>query len=411
MLEDLPCLISRVFESSSDQESNWHYLAYPFHDSSNSKKRQKLDEEMATEEEDQSKRKKLSHRLEAYDDDDPSAFNRLTRDLILSCLLLLSRSDYGAVASVSRAFRSMIRDAYEHRRRQGIAEHWVYFSCTALQWHAFDPYRRRWITVPPMPASPTETFAFSDKESLAVGTDLLVFGREMTSYVVMRYSILSNSWCPGVVMNSPRCLFGSASRGGKAIVAGGTNGREILNSAELYDSETQTWESLPAMNRARKLCSGVFMDEKFYVIGGMANEREVLTCGEEYDMKRSSWRLIPNMSDGLIGENGAPPLVAVVSNQLYAARYADKMVVKYNKRNNAWETLGKLPERSYSMNGWGIAFRGCGQRLLVIGGHRGLRGGMIELNSWVPNGGPPEWNTIAVMQSGDFVFNCAVMGC
>ncbi|KAG6478021.1 F-box/kelch-repeat protein SKIP11-like [Zingiber officinale] len=429
MLEDRHYLISRVFEGSSDQESNWHYLAYHFHESLNTKKRV-LDEGLAEEEEERGKRKKSLHQPvspdpgdmnQSLDDSDDhtsneahgnsNILNRLTGDLIMTCFLHLSRSDYGAVASVNHAFRLMIRDLYKHRRQQGISEHWVYFSCTALQWQAFDPYRKRWIKVPPMPASLTETFTFSDKESLAVDTDLLVFGREMTSSVVFRYSILSNSWSPGVVMNSPRCLFGSASLGGKAIIAGGiTNNGEILNSAELYDSETRNWEALPPMNRARKMCSGVFMDGKFYVIGGMANEREVLTCGEEYDMKRGSWKLIPNMSAGLSGENGAPPLVAVVNNVLYAARYADNVVMKYNKENNKWEWLGKLPERSDSMNGWGIAFRACGERLIVIG-RRGPRGGMIELNSWVPNGGQPEWKTIAIMQSGDFVFNCAVMGC
>ncbi|WOL02700.1 F-box/kelch-repeat protein SKIP11 [Canna indica] len=431
MLEDRPYLISRVFESTSDQESNWHYLAYHFHESLNSKKRLlngELEEE--EEEEERSKRKKSPHQPgtpdigdmnqpfdnsddQKSDEDcsDPNIFNRLTRDLILSCFLLLSRSDYGAVASVNRAFRSMIQDLYKQRRLLGITEHWVYFSCTALIWQAFDPYRGRWIQVPPMPSSPTEIFTLSDKESLAVGTELLVFGREVNSYVVLRYSILTNSWSPGVVMNSPRCLFGSASLRGKAIVAGGTNGCKTLNSAELYNCDTQSWEPLPTMNKARKMCSGVFMDEKFYVIGGVSSEGEALACGEEYDLERGSWREIPNMSAGLNGGYGAPPLVAVVNNELYAAHYADKDLMKYNKENNTWITLGKLPERSDSMNGWGLAFRACGERLIVIGGRRGPRGGMIELNSWIPNGGPPEWNTIATMHSGDFVFNCAVMGC
>ncbi|KAG6480031.1 F-box/kelch-repeat protein At1g74510-like isoform X1 [Zingiber officinale] len=422
MLEDHFYLISRVFEESSEEESNWHYPACHFHESLNTKKRV-LEDGLAEVEEELGKRKKplrqpispklgdMNQPLDNSAYNNPNILSRLPGDLIMTCFLHLSRSDYGAIASVNRTFHSMIQDLYKLRRRQGIMEHWIYFSCTALQWQAFDPYCRRWIKVPQMPASLTETFTFSDKESLAVGTDLLVFGREMTSSVVLRYSILSNSWSPGVVMNSPRCLFGSASLGGKAIIAGGiTNNGEILNSVELYDSETRTWEALPPMNRARKMCSGVFMDDQFYVIGGMANEREVLTCGERYDMKRGSWQLIPNMSAGLSGEHGAPPLVAVVNNVLYAARYADNIVMKYNKEKNTWKGLGKLPERSDSMNGWGIAFRACGERLIVIG-RRGPRGGMIELNSCVPNGGKTEWKTIAVMQSADFVFNCAVMGC
>lgn len=334
------------------------------------------------------------------------------RDMSINCLVRCSRSDYGSIASLNQSFRSLIRsgEIYMHRRQNGTAEHWVYFSCNVLEWEAYDPYRRRWITLPRMP--PNECFMCSDKESLAVGTELLVFGKEVTSHIVLRYSILTNSWSPGKEMNSPRCLFGSASLGEKAIVAGGTDARgNILSSAELYNSELQTWETLPSMNRPRKMCSGVFMDGKFLVIGGVASNTEVLTCGEEYDLVRGVWKLIPNMSSGLIGASGAPPLVAVVNNKLYAADYASKEVKVYNKENNSWITLGRLPERHVSVNGWGVAFRACGERLMVIGGPRGQGGGMIELNSWIPNERPPEWNMIASKHSGSFVYNCAVMSC
>jgi hypothetical protein len=313
------------------------------------------------------------------------------------------------VASLTRDFRWLVSggEIYRLRRQKKISEHWVYFSCTVLEWDAYDPYRERWISVPKMPHD--ECFVCSDKESLAVGTELLVFGM---THIVFRYSILTNSWTRGEVMNAPRCLFGSASVGEKAYVAGGTDsyGR-ILNSAELYNSETHTWMSLPDMNRARKNCSGVFMDGKFYVIGGVTNNNMVLTCGEEYDIHSQSWRVIENMSEGLNGVSGAPPLIAVVKNELYAADYSEKDVKKYDKRNNKWVTLGKLPERSVSMNGWGLAFRACGERLIVIGGPRTSIGGMIELNSWIPDDKPPVWNLIARRHSGNFVYNCAVMGC
>lgn len=344
-----------------------------------------------------------------------SLINPIGRDLSITCLLRVSRSDYNSVASLSRNFRNLVRtgELYRLRRQAGISEHWVYFSCNVLEWDAYDIYRHRWLTLPRMP--PNECFMCSDKESLAVGTELLVFGKGVGSLIVLRYSILTNSWTTGVVMNQPRCLFGSASLGEKAIIAGGTdpNGN-ILGSAEMYNSETHVWTTLPSMNRPRKKCSGVFMDGKFYVIGGMASNTEVLTCGEEYDPEKGTWRVIPNMSLGLNGASGAPPLVAVVNNELYAADYGEKEVRKYDKERNEWITLGSLPERSVSMNGWGLAFRACGERLIVIGGPRsvgGGGGGVIELNSCVPGAGPPEWVIIARRPSGSFVYNCAIMGC
>jgi hypothetical protein len=37
------------------------------------------------------------------------------------------------------------------------------------------------------------------------------------------------------------------------------------------------------------------------------------------------------------------------------------------------------------MNGWGVAFRACGDMLVFLGGAIG--GSMMEINTWVPNDG------------------------
>ncbi|KAF7046828.1 hypothetical protein CFC21_055828 [Triticum aestivum] len=245
------------------------------------------------------------------------------RDLFISCLHRLSRSEYGAIASLNRDFNSVVRngDIYRLRRKNGVAEHWLYlYFGSPLQWEAYDPSTGRWIQVPNMP--PAESTIW---EALAVGTKLLVFANRR---VALRYSILTNSWTwlgHADAMNTPRSCFGSASVGEKAYVAGGTDSsyRE-LSSAEMYESETHTWAPLPSMNRSRYKCSGAFMDGKFYVIGGLTRSRELLTCCEEYDLNRRSWRVIDNMSQGLNETKlVAPPLIAVVNNELYAADYSE----------------------------------------------------------------------------------------
>ncbi|KAK9050990.1 hypothetical protein SSX86_027615 [Deinandra increscens subsp. villosa] len=353
------------------------------------------------------------------DSDSSSLFQAIGRDNSISCLLKCSRSDYGSLASLNRIFRDLIRsgELYRLRRKNSIIEHWVYFSCHLVQWEAFDPIKRRWMNLPTM--SSNTCFQFSDKESLAVGTELLVLGKEVLDHVIYKYSLLTNSWSFGQLMKEPRCLFGSASLGEIAIVAGGSdpNGK-IVNSAELYNSESGEWETLPDMLKPRKMCSGVFMDEKFYVIGGIGGaDMKPLTCGEEYDLSTRVWTEIPNMSPVRTGgassvtTTEAPPLVAVVDNELYAADCADMEVRKFDKGRKEWETVGRLPERADSMNGWGIAFRGCGDRVIVIGGPRTSGAGFIEVNSWVPRDGPPQWTMLGRKKSSNFVYNCAVMGC
>lgn len=145
-----------------------------------------------------------------------------------------------------------------------------------------------------------------------------------------------------------------------------------------------------------------------------------MNCGEEFDLERRIWTVIPNMSPvrtGVARENEvpttaeAPPLVAVVNNELYFADYAPMELRKYDKGNKAWVAIGRLPERAASMNGWGLAFRACGDRIICIGGPKVSGQGFIEVNSWVPSAGPPAWTLLSRKQSASFVYNCAVMGC
>ncbi|ONK60820.1 uncharacterized protein A4U43_C08F23040 [Asparagus officinalis] len=133
---------------------------------------------------------------------------------------------------------------------------------------------------------------FGDGDASQIGVEL---DEVVLSHIVLKYSMLTNSWSPGVGMTAPRCLFG-------------------------YEQHMELFQF-------------------------------------------SQFRLLFD--------------------------YGEKVVKKYDKVSKSWVALGGLPERSVSVKGWGLTFsRACGERLIVIGGPRGLRGGMVELNSWIPDGGP-----------------------
>ncbi|XP_057970021.1 F-box/kelch-repeat protein At5g60570-like [Malania oleifera] len=347
---------------------------------------------------------------------DDSLLPGLHDDSALDILAWSCRSDYANLACLNKKFKSLMASGYLYklRRQLGVIEHWVYLACILMPWESYDPMRQRWMRLPRMPCD--ECFTYADKESLAVGTELLVFGRELSGFAIWMYSLLTRDWSRCPLMNLPRCLFGSSSRGEIAIVAGGSdkNGR-ILKSAELFNSEFGTWQTLPDMNLPRKLCSGFFMDEKFYIIGGISSDMKSLSCGEEYNLETQTWKRIKNMYPGShVGREpamGSPPLVAVVNNQLYSADQATNEVKKYDKANNSWSVVMRLPVRADSSNGWGLAFKACGNSILVIGGHRGPEGEVIVLHSWQPEGGQ-QWNVLSVRErAGAFVYNCAVMGC
>ncbi|PHU02663.1 F-box/kelch-repeat protein SKIP11 [Capsicum chinense] len=160
----------------------------------------------------------------AGDNSDRSTlFPAINRDSCINSLIRCTWSHYGAIASLN-------------------LEHWVYFSCQQPEWEAFDPARLCWMHLPRM--TPNNCFVFSDKESLAVGTELLVFRKDVFAHVIYQYSLLTNTWSTGMQMNVPRCLFGKESLGEIAIFAGGCDSQgKILSSAELYNSETGTWRT------------------------------------------------------------------------------------------------------------------------------------------------------------------------
>ncbi|CAH8363572.1 unnamed protein product [Eruca vesicaria subsp. sativa] len=114
--------------------------------------------------------------------DSHSLFYEISRDNSIDCLLCCSRFDYGSIPSVNPNFRSLVKsgDIYKLRRQNGFVEHWVYFSLQLSEWVAFDPVERRCMHLPTMP--PSVNFKFADKESIAVGTDLLVLGKEKLSH-------------------------------------------------------------------------------------------------------------------------------------------------------------------------------------------------------------------------------------
>ncbi|KAL1216745.1 F-box/kelch-repeat protein [Cardamine amara subsp. amara] len=448
MLEAPSYLVSRDLPSSCEEESKWIYNAHCVLQLPSVKKRSlddtdeeatfatkmlRVDDDRSRDDSEKiidilqlAKTYQRSNQTQQGDQQSPP-ITTLDQNALLNCLAHCSLSDFGSIASTNKTFRSLIKNSelYRLRRSKGIVEHWIYFSCRLLEWEAYDPNGDRWLRVPKMTFN--ECFMCSDKESLAVGTELLVFGKEIMAHVIYRYSILTNTWTSGMQMNIPRCLFGSASLGEIAVIAGGCDPRgRILSSAEIYNSETGEWTVIPSMNKARKMCSSVFMDGKFYVIGGIGEgNSKMLMCGEVYDLKKRTWTLIPNMlperSNGGGGDqeiaaataaSEAPPLVAVVKDELYAANYAQQEVRKYDKRRNVWNRVGNLPERASSMNGWGMAFRACGDQLVVVGGPRAIGGGFIEINACVPREGTElHWRVLASKPSGNFVYNCAVMGC
>lgn len=353
--------------------------------------------------------------------DDKSYIPGLPDSVALICLAYLPLSHHRLLASLSHRHRELVRDSslLNVRHQYQIGEQLIcIYTCGDNDWEALDVMHNRWRNLPRAVVHPN--FSLSDKESLAAGPHLLWLGQEAFEFASYKYDLMSNRWERGPRMVNPRCLFGSATCGEHAFVAGGFSVDmqfNVLNTAERYDSSRGIWEPLPPMSTPRQKCSGFFMDGKFYVIGGKTSDHEQITSGEEYDPVRNEWRTIENMYPvpaATLSMEPSPPLVAVAGNELYAIESACNLLKAYEKRTNTWKVLGSVPVRTDLCNGWGLAFKALGDTLYVIGGHR-QEGEGVAVFSWRPQPGTsgPEWQLVnsRVDGIGNFLYNCAVMLC
>ncbi|KAI3503564.1 hypothetical protein L1887_32010 [Cichorium endivia] len=331
------------------------------------------------------------------------------------------RSEFWKLSLVNKRYNTLVKsdELFRIRRQIGFNEPSVLMLATGENyWWAFDRGLSSRRKLPVLPAD--ICFTSGDKESLCAGTHLLVSGREIESLMIWRYESATNKWYKGPSMINPRCLFASATCGNSAMVAGGvvevTTGTHVVSdTAERYDPDTRLWYRIPGMNRPRKLCSGCYMDNRFYVIGGRNDDGE-LTCGEYFDTEKKQWILIPGMlKDNPVLSCHSPPLIAVVGNELYSIEASSNQLKVYLKKSNSWKTLGCVPVRADCNRGWGVAFKSLGNELLVIGASAvsPVRNSMAiyTCRPDPTSEGSPEWKLVdsGKIQLSHFILNCSVM--
>ena len=148
--------------------------------------------------------------------------------------------------------------------------------------------------------------------------------------------------------------------------------------------------------------------------------RSELTCGEAYDKDKNTWEPIPDMlkddmlkDDTPVATNQSPPLVAVVSNELYCLETSSNELRVYLKSSNTWKKLGPVPVRADLHEGWGVAFKSLGNELLVIGFSSSFSSGSMTIYTCIPQPDTEElqWRCIEAPKDrlNFFLLNCSVM--
>ncbi|KAH0885682.1 hypothetical protein HID58_061778, partial [Brassica napus] len=264
-----------------------------------------------------------------------------------------------------------------------------------------------------LPKVPSSDYCFfhSDKETISVGTHLIVIGREIEGIVVFRYELENHKWFKGPSMITPRVMYGSASHGKTAFFAGGIqkddNGNPIVvRTVEKYNADTKIWTMINGMHKARKFSSGCFLRGKFYVLGCRDENDKHLTCGESYDETTNSWELIPDMLKDMtfIIPSQSPPLIAVVDDNLYMLETSLNELRVYDINTNIWKKLGVVP----------VSANTTFDRLLVVGtSHSWHRKAIVYSCRPSPDVEEQHWEELKYWCTGaelpPFIHNCCEM--
>lgn len=271
------------------------------------------------------------------------------------------------------------------RCKMGVAEGWIYVlpeSPEGSPFRAYDPIAAQWSVLPPTPGS-SENQHWQGFACAAVGHKFLLMGGTRTQKSptpdkhssavvcsdVVIYDALTNKWTKGARMNTARSWFAAAVVGDKVFVAGGQGNTKFLDSAEVYDLQTDSWKMLSSMAVVRSSCHGVALDGQFWVIAGEYQKSYQKSSAEVYDAVTDSWRFVPNMY--LDNNKVMEPSAVTANGELICIH--QKRVMAYNTQMNDWTQLGHInggEEYARPYSRYGFACESVGSNLYILGGIR-----------------------------------------
>lgn len=166
----------------------------------------------------------------------------------------------------------------------------------------FDPARRRYRSVPPVPVGVDHT-AFVGYEDA-----LYVFGgyvNDKPSSAVWRFSPRTGRWDRLASMSVPRGAPAAAAVKDRIYVVGGTRrerGTEgALPTLEIYDVGAGTWTRGPDMPTPRHHHAAAAMNGRVVVAGGRGNDDLSSDAVEQFDPARARWTKLPSLPLGAGG--------------------------------------------------------------------------------------------------------------
>ncbi|KAJ4880970.1 F-box/kelch-repeat protein [Raphanus sativus] len=188
------------------------------------------------------------------------SFSLLPDEIVVDCLARISRAYYWRLSIISKSFRSLVssKELYAARARIGNTEQCLYVCLSddkSPQWYTLWINPNRTLTVPAIKKNkktlelgysslapiPSSDFPSVSESTLVVGSEIYVIGGPTKTVRIL--DCRTHTWRDAPSMTIARrdaltCLYD-----GKIYVMGGCG---VLEEpwAEVFDTNTQTWEPL-----------------------------------------------------------------------------------------------------------------------------------------------------------------------
>ena len=102
-----------------------------------------------------------------------------------------------------------------------------------------------------------------------------------------------HEWEDVAPINQARYNACGAAMNGKVYIAGGSQGRAVLNTCEVYNPLTNEWQLMPSLKVPRTSASMVCHEGRLYVLGGVIPSIGRLSRAlsvETFDSEQNEWR-------------------------------------------------------------------------------------------------------------------------
>ncbi|ESQ55381.1 hypothetical protein EUTSA_v10025408mg [Eutrema salsugineum] len=306
------------------------------------------------------------------------SFSLLPDDIAVNCLARISRSHYPNLSIVSKSFRSLVSstELYAARSHLGSTEQCLYV-CLSDKSYQFPQWFTLWTNpnrnlprkkkktigqlLVPIPPS---DFPSESESTVVVGSEIYVIGGPIDGAPSSAVRILdcrSHTWRDAPSMIVPRKHALACVYEGRIYVMGSCKGLEEESSswAEVFDTKTQTWQSLPDPGPEIRNC---FL-HRIAEIEGKIHLWNSSIKTYAYEPIQDKWEC----SEGMI-EN-FPRSECVMENVWYIYRVR---LCQWAVKDGSWknvkglDSLREIYRRNGGSSGNTTKFVSCGGKLLLI---------------------------------------------